>query len=203
MGNTVEALPEGLWSRISNRLYEQGDEAVPVLAPLTSELRPGATTRASRYGSTRLIRRMAVPVGIAAAVAAVLAFQLVGANSRISNLHSALRLGDVRTALTTPGHHLVVLKGSTHQAVATFVVLPDGRGYLVSARLPGLPSTETYQLWGIVAGKAISIGLMGPTPSHVTFTVSGSPGPATLAVTAEPSGGASTPTLPVVASGPV
>ena len=42
------------------------------------------------------------------------------------------------------------------------MVLPDGRGYLVQSDLPSLSAKETYQLWGVVGGQPISIGILGP-----------------------------------------
>ncbi len=203
LGNTVDPLPEGLWARISDRLYTDGVEAVPALASMDGAADRPRRARAARVGSRRQVWRLAVPVGLAAALVAVLAFQLVGANNRITNLQGALRSGDVQSALRAPGHRLIELRSSTHQPLAKFVVLPDGRGYLVSSELPKLSNSETYQLWGIVSGQAISIGLMGRAPNHVAFTISGSPGPSSLAVTTEPSGGTIKPTLPIVASGAV
>ena len=203
LGNTVDPLPEGLWSKISDRLYIDGVEAVPVLAPMDGGALGTRRARVPRLGSRRQVWRLAVPVGLAAALVAVLALQLVGANNRVANLQDALRSNDVQSALRTPGHRLIELRSSTHQPLARFVVLPDGRGYLVKSELPKLSTSETYQLWDIVSGRAISIGLMGRAPRHVAFTISGTPGPSSLAVTAEPSGGAIKPTLPLVASGSV
>ncbi len=56
-------------------------------------------------------------------------------------------------------------------------MLPDGTGYLVKSSMPTLASTETYQLWGIVKGSPVSIGVMGAKPGHVTFTMDSSPAP--------------------------
>jgi anti-sigma-K factor RskA len=106
-------------------------------------------------------------------------------------------------ALETPGHKLVNLEGSNHADLAQFVLLPDGRGYLVKADMPALPTKDTYQLWGIIGGRPISIGIMGQAPGTVTFTIAGSPGPSDLAVTVEPAGGTPAPTTTPVAVGPV
>jgi hypothetical protein len=202
LGNTVEPLPDRVWADISRRIYEDGDATTPVLAPVVAD----AVAEARGPGRSLVGRRrvwVAVPLAVAAALVAVLAIQLSGADHRITNLQDALGTGDVHAALAAPGHRIVDLTGATHSRLASFVLLPDGRGYLVSSRLPTLPAAETYQLWGIVGGKAISIGLMGRAPGHVTFTVSSTPRPTALAVTAEPSGGATTPSHPIVASGAV
>ncbi len=204
LGNTVEPLPEHLWSTISSRIYEDQSDPPPALAILGDEDAARPESRRSR--SSQLRRSLAPALAVAAVVVAVLAFQLVNADNRNSNLQSALKASSssqVAAALSTPGHKLIVLDSTTQNALAKFVLLPDGRGYLVDDHMPPLASNETYQLWGVVGGKAISIGLMGRTPHRVTFTVAGPPSLTELAVTVEPSGGTSTPTPPMVATGTV
>jgi anti-sigma-K factor RskA len=205
LGNSVEVLPEGIWPSISRRIYEdQSGETneTPELdldalaAPVSLD-----AARASSYRSRRVVGSLAA---VAAAVAVVLAFTLANVNGHVSRLQKALALAshsEVRAALAAPGHRLVNLDGADDVMLAQFVVLPDGRGYLVKSSMPKLVGDETYQLWGVINNKAISIGLMGRSPGDVTFTVSGSPRPSKLAVTVEPSGGTSTPTAPAVATG--
>jgi anti-sigma-K factor RskA len=204
LGNTVEPLPEHLWSSISSRMYEDNDDPAPALSILADD--EGSTPTSRRGRSSRVRRSLAPALAVAAVVVGVLAFQLVNADSRNSNLQSALQASNssqVAAALKTPGHKLITLDSATQNALAKFVLLPDGRGFLVDDHMPALGSTETYQLWGVIDGKAISIGLMGRTPHRVTFTVAGPPSLSELAVTVEPSGGTSTPTTPMVATGTV
>ena len=204
LGNTVEPLPEHLWSSISSRIYEDHADPVPAMAIVGDD--EYSTTRSRRARSSQVRRSLAWPLAVAAVVVGVLAFQLVSSDNRNSNLQSALEASSssqVAAALKTPGHKLITLDGAAQNGLAKFVLLPDGRGYLVNAHMPTLGSTETYQLWGVIQGKAISIGLMGRTPHRVTFTVVGPPGLSELAVTVEPSGGTSTPTAPMVATGTV
>ncbi len=155
----------------------------------------------------RVVRRARVVVAttLLAAAAAILALSinLSSESSHVATLQQALASSAVHQALTTPGHHLVTLRGSGHDKVATFVVLPNGTGYLVSSTMATLPAGKTYQLWGFVAGKPVSIGIMGAKPRHVAFTLASAPSPSSLAVTIEPARGSLTPTLPIVASGAV
>jgi anti-sigma-K factor RskA len=207
MGNTVSALPEGLWSSISTRIYEDQNTEPP------PELILGGLTESSRLIQSRRAmsaRRTRALVGscsaLAAAAIVVLAFSLASANGHVSRLNKALSRSAnnvVQAALSTPGHKLVNLKSSAQVELAQFVLLPDGRGYLVKSNMPALSSNETYQLWGIINGTPISIGLMGDSPNEVGFTVSGGPTPSSLDVTVEPAGGTQMPTSPVVASGAV
>jgi anti-sigma-K factor RskA len=141
----------------------------------------------------------------AAALVGVLSINLVRADHHVTQLNTALIVAGhraVEAALETPGHVDVTLNESHHSDVAQFVLV-HGHGYLVSSTMGTLSSAKTYQLWGIIAGKPISIGLLGTTPSNVTFTVAGSLQPTELAITVEPAGGSVTPTTPIVASGSV
>jgi len=69
--------------------------------------------------------------------------------------------------------------------------------------MPDLPKAETYQLWAMIGGQPISLGLMGNSPAQASFTVSGSATVSALAVTVEPAGGVVAPDRPPVATGKV
>ena len=200
LGNTVEAPPEELWAKIARHLYDDERGDVATLPPLLTD-HPMPEIRHAR----RKVQRVRVVVGAtllaAAAAILVLAIDVAHESSRISNLQSALATSAMHQALATPGHMVVTLSGSGHRVLATFVVLRDGTGYLVSSTMAALPDGETYQLWGFVAGKPVSIGIMGSRPHQVAFTLASSPRPSEFGVTVEPAGGSATPTLPVVASG--
>ena len=63
----------------------------------------------------------------------------------------------------------------------------EGHGFLVADRLPALADDRTWQLWGVVDGEAISLGILGHSPEIETFTVRG---PVTqVVVTNEVAGG--------------
>ena len=53
------------------------------------------------------------------------------------------------------------------------IIDEEGHGYLLVDRLPALPSDRTYQLWGEMEGKAISLGVLGAQPGMETFTAEG------------------------------
>ena len=69
------------------------------------------------------------------------------------------------------------------------VVLPDGSAFLVNTGLPRLRSDRTYQLWGVVKGQTVSLGLLGSQPHDVAFTVDPSAPVQAFAVTDEAAGG--------------
>lgn len=218
LGNSVEPLPEGLWTQIASHLPERpGDTEpppMPRLVPEDSEGRPEAAASASPFRSPsrwNLRRRRATVTSLAAAavaaaaVAVVLGIGLVRADNNVSNLQgqAAKTPATVSHALATPGRQLVDLHATSGVAVARFVVVPDGRGYLVSSSLPALGAGKTYQLWGIVGSQAISLGLLGQSPHQAVFTMAGSNRPSRLSITAEPAGGVIMPTTAIVATGAV
>ncbi len=191
LGTSVETLPEGLWSSIASRLD------APRAAP------PAAVTLIGEGPSRRRLASLPRALALAAAaVIVVLAVSLVNANSRVSRLQGALALarqGVVAQALATPGHRVVILTAGASR-VAEFVLVPGGRGYLVSSSMPALGSGRTYQLWAIVDGSPISLGLLGPSPRSVAFTLADAHA-TVLAVTVEPVGGSVRPTSSPVADG--
>jgi anti-sigma factor RsiW len=219
LGNSVEPLPEGLWNSIASRLPDRSDEARPPMPQLVRSDSEGAVeneavegdelaTRRARRGTQsrgRLAGVIAAVVGVAAVVA-FLGVSLVHANDQVSNLQQAVNHSNppssVVTALETPGHKVVNLEGPNHAQLAQFVVA-DGRGYLVSSKLPALSSNQTYQLWGVVDGQPISLGLLGQNPHRSTFTLAGSKSASVLGLTVEPAGGTVVPSQAMVAKGVV
>jgi uncharacterized protein (UPF0212 family) len=207
LGNSVEELPDGLWTNISSQLWERPNDQALVPTLVIGGNKADIVPIGSSSRSSRRIRAALGAVAIAAAASiVVLTLSLVSTQHHVTNLQSAVRVASrsaVQRAMTTPGHQVVNLTSSTDQRIAQFVMLPDGRGYLVKSNMPTLPSDETYQLWGIVAGSPVSIGVMGRSPSDATFTLNSSPGPTELAVTVQKSGGSLIPAKHFVGSGQV
>jgi anti-sigma factor RsiW len=207
LGNSVEPLPEGLWSSIAGALPPHGDQDPPPMPTLvrdqTGSDAPFATPRPARRRASRgrlfTVASLAVA---AAAVAAVLGISLVHDNNQISNLQQATP-SSATAALRVPGHKVVNVESAHHVQLAQFVVLPSGQGYLVKSNLPTLSSAHTYQLWGVINGQAISLGLLGQTPHAAGFTFAGSPTPSKLGITVEPAGGSVVPTGSMLAAGTV
>ena len=129
-----------------------------------------------------------VAIGFAT-VATVLGIRLADADDQVAHLQGAIdetARTEVVAALETAGHRTDALIDAHHRDVMQFVVRPNGRGYLVTSRLPALSSGETYQLWGIIHGKTISLGLLGRTPHLAVFTAAGSLRPHALGCRSKP-----------------
>jgi anti-sigma-K factor RskA len=209
LGNCVEPVPEDLWSVISSRIAvpEQAEQrpSLSKILPRTEVAEKAARSSAmkprSPAGRRYLMAVTSVAAG-AAAAAAVLGFSLIRTSDENERLQAQFGTNNssVVAALVTPGHTLVSLRAANHAKLAQFVLLPSGRGYLVSSSLAKLTADHTYQLWGIIGGQTISLGLLGPAPSKAAFTFAGSVAPSQIGVTVEPVGGSVVPTTAMLAS---
>jgi len=107
-----------------------------------------------------------------------------------------------RGALLDPSARRVTPSGTGPGATraAEVVVLPSGAALLFNEGLPALPKSETYQLWVMMDGRPISVGLLGTLPATVAFSLDAAAATSAFAVTVEPAGGSVAPTRPPVAS---
>ncbi|HEV2362311.1 MAG TPA: anti-sigma factor [Acidimicrobiales bacterium] len=213
LGNAGGEAPPELWDRISATLGgDAGDlEARPEPRP-PALIVPIDRARERRGQRNRLGARAAVSAGAAAAVAAVtvLGFQVAHLDSRVQGLQSAISSGSVSQAAlaTEMGRHQQVsltsaVAGGTDEAQV--IVGQDGSAYVVSSNMPGVASDKTYQVWALVKGKPVSIGVVGPSaPSSASiWTFKVQPGMTRIMVTVEPEGGTPAPTTPVLVQSPI
>ena len=120
----------------------------------------------------------------------------------------AARLDVMMGTATAPTRREVALTGTGElpDAQARAIVDPETGGLiLVVDNLPPLPEGKTYQLWVIVEGAPVSVGIFdleadGTTRFGETFEQELSPG-VTIAVSIEPDGGVPQPTGPIVLVG--
>jgi hypothetical protein len=183
------APPEGVWDRIESQL---GPRASSVDAPVV-DIDAARAARASRIPAWR--RLVAV-----AAVAAVLTGAVVWVAARDDSASTPTAAALAQQARREPGARTATLVDADGNALATAIVLPDGRGYLESS-LPSLPRGRTYQLWSAGGQQMVSLGVLGREPVVVAFAAA--PGTTSLAVTDETAGGAVAPTQAPVAVGDV
>jgi anti-sigma-K factor RskA len=163
--------PDGVWARISGSL----DDRVPVPGPELAAVLPMTRRRA---WAGRLLPALAAAA--AAAVFAVVAVRATdgGGGDPIEDAVAAARADrdSVIAALVGPD-------GVTIDAVLD----QDGHGYLVAEALPSLPADRTYQLWGVIDGAVISLGVLGHNPETEMF--SAADGLSALVLTEEAAGG--------------
>jgi len=198
----VDAPPE-IWDRIAAQIDTGAGARRP--APLHLASSSAAPHRAPTPARRRLAWSVVGTIAAAVAVVAVLlGVQVARLDHRVGQLADASRQRGltqaVQAALLEPNAQKVVLTSTgsstttggpsgTGARAAVVVVLPDGSAYLVNTGLPRLPSDRTYQLWGVVNGRTVSLGLLGSQPGDKAFTVNPSAPVKVFAVTDEVAGG--------------
>lgn len=212
----VDAPPE-LWERISarvgaSRVVADG-RAMTRRAPPTGRLEDTDRQPTRVTGARDRARRAWWAVAGAAAAAAVAAITVLGVqvshlDGRVGQLASASeRAGTaqaVQAALLDPRARTVTLTaigGQGRGRALVLVILPDGSAFALNTGLPALSADRTYQLWGAVGSRLVSLGVLGSHPEDIAFHV-GDPGAVSAyAVTAENAGGAVQPTSTPLARG--
>lgn len=174
-----ERPPDGLWDRIANAL----EETPPAPGPQLARVMP--MDRARR-------RRGLVGTAAAAAVAAVAAVAVTLVVADLDDPEPAVTADAIETAYgqawaSADGRRTELVADDTSFS-ADAVVLPSGTGFLSASKLPTLPETETYQLWGVYADDdVISLGVLGNRPGVEPFTAKDDV--VTLVITREQAGG--------------
>ncbi len=214
LANSGGAAPDQVWDGIAARLDGPADGWDRLAARLgteaareTSGPRPGAA-RLRRSGRQRWATAAA---GLAAAAAAFVALVL---GLQVGHLHSQVRALQAtphlsaaeQAAAADPSTLRIPLRASTgtrRAPPATVVLTADGTGFVVNGDLAALPADQTYQLWGVLDGRTVSLGLLGARPTVVPFSVAGGGAVRAFAITAERAGGVVQSTHQPVAAGVV
>jgi len=195
LAHVGSSAPPGVWSRIAGSL----EEAPPKLdLARVMSLR----SRPARRGIP--LRMAAAAAAMAAAVIAVLGVQVSHLDGRTDKLAAALQENGldraVQAALFDESARRVDLRSDDGVTFAQAVVRDNGDSYLVRDSLPKLADDKTYQLWGIVADRAVSLGVLGSDPDVSAFKMAGG-GVTALALTTERAGGVPAPTMTPLARG--
>ncbi len=225
LGNSGGEAPLALWDKIADKL-ETGEPAADgelqarghVVALGEARRRAEASSEPTTpYGSRRPRGRKTPAVWTAAAAAAAAAVvalgtaEIVHLDNQVSNLRqtvsalSSTSMNNAALAAMSGAHTSVELTSAVSPLRAEAVITPGGQAFVVSSDMPRLPATETYQLWGLVRGKPVSLGVAGSQGAsssnvwtfHVQTTMTA------LMVTAEPTGGTPQPTTQVLVQAPV
>ncbi len=185
------------WDRLAARLDAPGSERAghgpdggPPIAPL-------APIDAGRRRSRWAAAGAGLVAAAAAALALVFGLQVHHLNGQVNALRTAPQLSAAeQAALASPTTRKIPLAdtsttGADHTP-ATIVLTAAGTGFVMDDAGDGLarlPADRTYQLWGVVGGRTISLGLLGPRPGIVPFSVAGSASVTEFAITNEVAGG--------------
>ncbi len=154
----------------------------------------GSRPRADRGGRRRVglgIGALVAAATVAASVIGVLGLKVIEDGRRIDDIaigvHGAELERTIDAAKADPEVVKVDMRSPDGQLVVEAWMLPDGRGYLAEDNLPTLAPDRNYQLWAVVGGDRISVGLLGSDPQPSAFVASGQVG--ALAITEEEAGG--------------
>jgi anti-sigma factor RsiW len=205
LANTGSQAPAALWDAIATRI-----EPPPTMGQRFPGLQRPSRPRPARGRRIRprQARRAAALVAAAAiAVIAVLGVQVSRLDHRLNQVASASAAQGLsaaaRTALLDPGGRRITLASARRGGppAAELIAVAGGTAFLFNERLPALPAAETYQLWAMIDGQAISVGILGVHPATVavslTTTIAATNA---FAITVEPAGGSVAPSRPPVAS---
>lgn len=159
--------------------------AIPAATPDRAPVVPLETGRRRRAVPMRFM----VAMGTAAAVIVALLGIEIG---RLQTHHSPPVTGNLamlayQVADANPQAHHVVLSSPDGAHTVKAVIVPDGMTYIGPGNLARLPPDQTYQMWGVVNGARISLGVIGDTPTYAAFTTP--PVATVLAMTVEQRGG--------------
>ncbi|HUB71558.1 MAG TPA: anti-sigma factor, partial [Acidimicrobiales bacterium] len=198
------ALPPPVTGVVSIHRAPAGAPAPPAQAPPAQAV-PAPAPAPLRPRAGRRLASLVSVVAIAAAALVVLGIEVGRLHSQVQTLKSQVAAQDLKgseVAANAAPHVTVDLALANRQPAATVVVTPSGGAYWEWSSLRNLPASQTYQLWGLVRGKPVSLALVGAKPDTISFFRL-QPQATVLMVTAEPEGGVPSPTTPVLAQGAV
>ena len=170
----------------------------------------GSVTPPVRIDHERARRRPVLRLVMAAA--AVLLVIALGASNlalRGELDAAAQQAGVLREAIAavgSPGARVASVTGTDAQPGASgFVVIPaEGDGYLAVHDLMAPPAGQTYAAWTIDAsGVPVAADLASPHDGLAVFVLPSSRSAEVVALTLEPVGGSTTPTMPIQVAGEV
>jgi len=183
------------WDRLASRLESGEGRPDRLVAPAAADAGSDATvvpitaSRRSRW----VVRGASLVAAAAVIVALALGAQVHHLHQQVSALqaHPLLSAAE-RSALKLPSTkqvQLTALPGAPNPGKVTVVLTAAGTGFVEVGQLRALPSDRTYQLWGVIGGRTISLGLLGSNPALVPFSVAGDGSVQAFAITAERAGG--------------
>lgn len=170
--------PEGLWDRIAGAIVE------PAPALDLSRVAHPPTRQRARAPVVGLI-------AASAAMIAVLGTVVVRQEQRVDRITVAMKqraLEQAAASANADGRaQRVTLRSDDGSVYAQTAVQENGTSYLVRHNLPPLAEGRTYQLWGSLGTRNVSLGVLGNNPGVVGFNVDGDV--TTVAITEEEGGG--------------
>jgi len=204
LGSAGTEAPAGLWEKIATVIAEADQGPANEPPTLLVPLRGGPERRRAADKRQKGLVWGAIAAA-AAAVVAVLGVEVAQLHGQVETLHKEMLAAGLKNAaleVDAGPHQTISLALADHKAAATVIVASSGQAYWLGSSLNNLPTSQTYQLWGLSRGKPVSLALVGAHPDTTDFFTL-QPGITELMVTAEPEGGTPGPTTAVLAQGAV
>lgn len=186
----LEAPPTQLWERIEHGMRAEKPTGAP--QPVAAET-PREPSTVISLDQERLRRRGSIRAGVVGAVAAAAVLVPITAFVVQPGTPSIAALAD--RAAKSSGARRVSLDSSDKTKLGEVIIDTNGHGYFRSVSLKALPEGKTYQLWTIVDGAPVSVGVLGRSPKTSAFTADSQI--QAVAVSIENSSGAVTPSTPI------
>ncbi len=182
--------PADLWDRIAGVIVE------PPPALDLSRVAPPPRRPRPRLPMMGLVAAAAVTV-------AILGFEVVRQARRVDRITTTMKQRGLEQAAAAANAddraQRVTLRSDDGGIHVQAAVQENGTSYLVRHNLPPLGEGSTYQLWGSVGTRNVSVGVLGQNPGVASFTVNGDV--TTLAITVEEAGGSVLPSGRAVVHG--
>jgi hypothetical protein len=217
LGYAGATAPSGVWDRIVASLEEPPPALRLTRAPMSGEAEPAPSSEAEPPAEPegprlpppiharpvemapvvaieKARRRRSVPMRFMVAMASAAAVIVALLGVEVGRLQvrdnapttaSLAKLAYQVADANPTSRHLKFT--SPDGAASENAVILDGTTYLGPGNLATLPADETYQMWGVVDGARISLGVIGGSPTYAAFTTP--PVATVLAMTVEHRGG--------------
>jgi hypothetical protein len=147
--------PEGVWQRIGAEIGSENAHRIEAIPNL------GAARDRRSSGGRRRRGILAGIVGIAAAAVTVLGIEVAHLNGQVTTLQSAARAEGlaplVADALNSPHANVNLVAPGGSSASASVAITRDGSAFWLGSSLAKLPESRTYQIWGDVHGRIVSL----------------------------------------------
>lgn len=186
----IEAPPLRLWGRIESGM--RADEQVDP-GQSTKNVTQGPAPRVISLDQERVRRRGSLRTAFVGAVAAAAVLVPITAFVVQPGTPSIAALAN--RAAKSSGARRLSLEAADKTNLGEVILDADGHGYFRSQSLAELPEGKTYQLWTIVDGTPVSVGVLGRSPKTSAFTADNRI--QAVAVSVENASGAVSPSTPI------
>ncbi len=191
----IEAPPIKLWGRIETGMRAENVESEPTTTETAAseELTRSTAAPVVSLDQHRARRRTSIRSAMLGAAAAAAVLVPITTFVVQPGTPSIAALAD--RAASTDGARRISLNSPDNTKLGEVILDANGHGYFRSQSMTELPEGKTYQLWTIVDGTPVSVGVLGRSPKTAAFTADNQL--QAVAVSIENASGAVSPSTPI------